>query len=222
MASRNYHPPSSVKRLCGLLQRGALLPLNFNSMKKMLLFVLSVSFSGAMGQVVKNVQIVDVVSNKTVSLDSYASPKGILIVFTSNSCPYDEYYRNRIAAISKAYQNRVPVLLVNGYTEPAESAENMLAKAQHLKLNVPYLADKNQALIANLDVRKSPEAFLLKTENGNFSVVYRGAIDDNPQVEADVRHYYLRDAMDALLANQKIKVPQVRAVGCNIKRTTGP
>jgi thioredoxin-related protein len=188
-------------------------------MKKILLFLLSVSFADSVGQVVKNFQLVDVVSKKTVSLDSYASSKGLLIIFTSNSCPYDEYYRSRVEAISSAYQNRVPVLLVNAYTEPAESAEKMVAKAQHLKLTSPYLSDKSQVLVANLDVRKSPEAFLLKNENGNFSVVYRGAIDDNPQVEADVRHHYLRDAIDALLANQKIKVPQIRAVGCNIKRT---
>lgn len=193
--------------------------MNINNMKKILLFLLSVSFADSVGQVVKNFQLVDVVSKKTVSLDSYASSKGLLIIFTSNSCPYDEYYRNRVEAISSTYQNRIPVLLVNGYTEPAESAEKMVAKAQHLKLTSPYLSDKSQVLVANLDVRKSPEAFLLKNENGKFSVVYRGAIDDNPQVEADVRHHYLRDAIDALLANQKIKVPQIRAVGCNIKRT---
>lgn len=191
-------------------------------MKKLLLFLLLVSFADAMGQVVKDFELEDVISKKTVSLGSYASSKGILIVFTSNACPYDEYYRSRIAAISNAYQNRVPVLLVNAYTEPAESASKMLEKAQELRLSIPYLADKNQVLIANLGVKKSPEAFLLKNENGNFNVVYRGPIDDNPQVEADVRHHYLREAIDALLANQKITVPQVRAVGCNIKRTVSP
>lgn len=191
-------------------------------MKKLLLFLLSVTFADAMGQVVKNFELVDVISKKTVSLDSYGSSKGILIVFTSNACPYDEYYRNRLDGISKTYQNRLPVLLVNAYTEPAESASKMLEKAQELRLSVPYLADKKQVLIANLGVKKSPEAFLLKNENGNFSVVYRGAIDDNPQVEGDVRHHYLREAIDALLGNQKIAVPQVRAVGCNIKRTVTP
>lgn len=87
-----------------------------------------------------------------------------------------------------------------------------------MSLSIPYLADKDQTLMSMLDARKSPEAFLLKNNNGSFSVVYKGAIDDNPQVEADVRHNYLRDAIDIMLTNQKIETPEVRPVGCNLKK----
>jgi hypothetical protein len=110
------------------------------------------------------------------------------------------------------------VLLVNAHTEPAESTENMTSKGKQANLSVPYLADKDQSLMTMLDARKSPEAFLLKNENGKFTVVYRGAIDDNAQVEADVRHYYLKDAIDIMLSNQKIQTPEVRPVGCNLKK----
>jgi hypothetical protein len=94
----------------------------------------------------------------------------------------------------------------------------MAKKARQLNLSMPYLADKDQTLVAALDVRKSPEAFLLKNNNGKFTVVYRGAIDDNAQVEADVRHSYLRDAIDIMLTNQKIETPEVRPVGCNLRK----
>jgi hypothetical protein len=140
----------------------------------------------------------------------------MVIIFTTNNCPYDDYYRSRISKLSQSYQDRVPVLLVNSSPDPADTKENMVKKGK--QLNLPYLADKDQTLMASLDARKSPEAFLLKNESGKFSVVYRGAIDDNAQVEADVRHSYLRDAIDIMLTNQKIQTPEVRPVGCNLKK----
>jgi len=175
---------------------------------------------GLFAQQVSNFSLPNVLTNQKVSLDSYPSCEGMVIVFTSNTCPYDEYYRNRIQKLSQAYNSRVPVLLVNSGTDASESADNMLKKAKQMNLTIPYLADKDQALMKNLDARKSPEAFLLKNNNGKFSVVYRGAIDDNAQVEADVRQNFLRDAIDIMLNNQKIATPEVRPVGCNLKKKT--
>lgn len=169
-------------------------------------------------QTVANFKLTNVLNNETVSLDTYPLCDGMVVIFTSNSCPYDEYYRKRIDELARSYQDKVPVLLVNAHTEPNESVEKMKEKAKALNLRVPYLADKDQTLMATLNVKKSPEAFVLKNDNGKFSVIYRGAIDDNAQVEADVRHHYLRDAIDIMLSNQKVETPEVRPVGCNLKR----
>ena len=170
------------------------------------------------GQVVKNFQLTNVLNGQTISLDTYPSCEGMVLIFTSNSCPYDDYYRKRIEQLSRAYQDKVPVVLVNSHTEPNESPEMMAARGKALNLKVPYLADKDQVLMASLNVKKTPEAFLLKNENGKFTVVYRGAIDDNAQVESDVRHHYLRDAIDIMLNNQNIQTPEVRPVGCVLKK----
>lgn len=168
--------------------------------------------------VVNDFQLINVMNNETVSLGAYSSSKGLVVIFTSNACPYDRYYQDRIGALSADYGGRVPVLLVNSLTEPGEGTQEMVAQANSRKLKVPYLADKDQVLMSNLNVKKTPEAFLLKNVNGKFTVVYRGAIDDNAQVEADVRHRYLRDAIDALLKNGKVQTPEVRPVGCNLKK----
>lgn len=182
--------------------------------------MLAGTFADTEAQTVQNFQLVNVLNNQTISLDTYPSCQGMVLIFTSNSCPYDEYYRNRITQLAQSYQDRVPVILVNAHTEPNETAEKMAEKARQLNLKVPYLADKDQKLMTDLNVRKSPEVLLLKNDNGRFSVVYRGAIDDNAQVEADVRHHYLRDAIDIMLTNQKIETPEVRPVGCNLKKKT--
>ncbi|MBT1703881.1 redoxin domain-containing protein [Chryseosolibacter indicus] len=186
-------------------------------MKKLVAVLFTfIAVIAARGQQVSNFSLTNVINNQTVSLDTYPSCQGLVIVFTSTNCPYDEYYRNRIAKLAQNYQDRVPVLLVN--SDPNGSNESMAAKAKQQNTNIPYLSDKDQTLMTNLNARKSPEAFLLKNNNGKFSVVYRGAIDDNAQVEGDVRQHYLKDAIDIMLSNQTITTPEVRPVGCNLKK----
>jgi peroxiredoxin len=189
-------------------------------MNKSLLTILIVVILSTVckAQQVPNFSLTNVVNGKAVSLDTYPSCSGVVIVFTSNTCAYDEYYRGRINKLSKDYQDKVPVLLVNSGIDLVESVENMTKKAQQLGLTVPYLADKEQTLMQQFGATKNPQVFLLKNDGGKFSVVYKGAIDDNAQVEADVRHAYLKDAIDILLTNQKIETPEVRPVGCTIRK----
>jgi hypothetical protein len=172
----------------------------------------------AFAQQVKDFSLPNVLNGQNVSLDTYPSCEGLVIIFTSNSCPYDEHYRNRIKKLISDVQDKVPVILVNSNTEPAESSDNMIKKAQQMGWRVPYLADKDQVLMTQLGATKSPQVFLLKNNAGKFSVVYSGAIDDNAQVEGDVRHSYLRDAIDIMLANQTIATPEVRPAGCTIRK----
>lgn len=172
----------------------------------------------AWSQELKNFNLTNVLNDQQISPSSFPSCSGLVIIFTSNACPYDEYYRTRINALAKSYADKVPVLLVNAHSEDAESKDAMARKAKQLNLSTPYLADKDQTLMTTLNAKKSPEAFLLKNNGGSFAVVYRGAIDDNAQVEADVRHHYLKDAIDIMLANQAIATPEVRPVGCNLKK----
>jgi len=183
-----------------------------------ILLLLAYSPKDASAQtVVKDFQLTNVMSNTAVSLGAYNNAQGLILIFTSNACPYDEYYRDRIGKLATAYQN-VPVVFVNSLVEPGESLEEMITHGKRWGVKVPYLADKEQILMTNLGVKKTPEAFLLKNQNGKFIVVYRGAIDDNAQVEADVRHRYLRDAIELMINDQKIATPEVRPVGCNIKK----
>ena len=199
-------------------------PANTQSMKNitaslvLLAVTLACSASNALAQEVKNFQLTNVMNNQPVSLDTYPSCEGMVLIFTSNSCPYDQYYRDRIAQLASSYQDRVPVLLVNSLVEPSEMQQQMVARGKTWNLSIPYLADKDQVLMNALNVKKTPEAFLLKNVNGKFTIVYHGAIDDNAQVEADVRHRYLRDAIDIMLNNQKVQTPEVRPVGCNLKK----
>jgi hypothetical protein len=186
--------------------------------KALIIFCLISSSLSLRAQQVANFSLVNVITGSEVSLETYPSCSGLVIIFTSNTCAYDEHYRSRINSLSKAYHDKVPVLLVNSNVEALESADNMIRKAQQLGLTVPYLSDKDQILMQRLGATKTPSAYLLKNNGGNFSIVYKGAIDDNAQVQNDVRHAYLKDAIDIMLTNQKVETPEVRPVGCTIRR----
>ncbi len=95
-------------------------------MKKILLVVLSLVSSYAFGQEVKNFKLINVLNNQSTSLDTYPSCEGMVLIFTSNTCPYDEYYRNRIAKLSQAYQDRVPFVMVNSHTDPTDAPDKMI------------------------------------------------------------------------------------------------
>lgn len=167
-------------------------------------------------QVVQSFSLPNVQDGKTITLDDFSSSTGIVIIFTTINCPYDGYYLTRIKELAEKNNSKIPVLLVNSST--TESFEQMKKFVSQNSLSMPYLVDNEQKILANLNPRKSPECFLLQNRAGKFNVVYRGAIDDNPQTSSEVNQSYLKNAIDKLLANQKIETPDVRPVGCSLQK----
>lgn len=184
-------------------------------MKKILIVLMFVS-QLAVAQEIKDFSLVNIRDGKTVSITSLATATGAVIIFTSHECPFDNYYKDRIKELAVQYSGKVPFILINSNQEMEESVEQMTI---HYKdLNVPYLADKEQVAMEIFGVRKSTEAFLISKGNGKLTVVYSGAIDDNPQVPGDVKQFYLKDAIEKLLTGQKIEAVNQRASGCTIRR----
>ena len=96
-------------------------------MKSIYLFasLLVAATGGLFAQQVDNFTLNNVVNGRAVSLETYPSCSGIAVIFTSNACAFDEYYRGRIAKLATDYSDRVPILLINSSVEPADSEENM-------------------------------------------------------------------------------------------------
>jgi thiol-disulfide isomerase/thioredoxin len=181
-----------------------------------ILFLITISLGLNAQPSVQNFSLTNVVDSKTVSLDQFASNAGVVVLFTSNECPFDNYYKDRIKEMISAYAGKVQFLLINSYIESEESAEKMAI--HYTDLNVPYLSDKDQVVMNALGAKKSPEVFLLKNSGGKFITAYSGAIDNNPQVAKDVNQKFLKDAIDKMLGDQKIEVTNNRAVGCSMRR----
>ncbi len=187
-------------------------------MKMILLSLMVTSLSLGAQTPIQNFTLTNVADGSTPSLENYSNTAGVAVVFTSNDCPYDRYYLKRIKNLVNTYQGKVQFLLINSYQEPGESEEKMKEAFTRWNLNIPYLSDKEQIAMSSLGAKKSPEVFLLKHDGKNYTIVYSGAIDDNPQVESAVNQAYLKTAIEKLLSKNKLEIQTEHAVGCSIRR----
>lgn len=188
-------------------------------MKQIVMFCLLLTAATALhAQVLTDFSLKNVQDGKTISLKDFGQAQGLVVVFTSVACPFDGYYASRLLALQNAFKDKLPMLLVNSYTEAPEAEQWMIKTAQANSLTLPYLNDKDQVLFAQLGAQRSPEIFVLKNINGVFSVVYQGAIDDNPQAESAVKQTYAKDAIEALLAGKPVVTPSTRPAGCYIRK----
>lgn len=187
-------------------------------MKNFMIGILCVISCSVLAQTIQDFGLVNVVDGKNVSLNGFTACKGIAIIFTSNECPYDQQYRQRIKELNDKYQGTIQFLLINSHTEPRENIKTMAQKFPDWGMTIPYLADKDQMAMERLGAKKSPEVFLLKKSGQNYAIMYQGAIDDNPLVTTDVNKAYLSIAIEQMLANKKIDMPDNRAAGCTIRK----
>jgi hypothetical protein len=183
-------------------------------MKNLIAIILSLITFCATAQI-EDINLTNVVDGKIIALKNYSASSGVVVIFTMNNCPFDEYYSGRIKSLA---QGKLPVLLVNAHPDANESAENMVKCYKQRGFSIPYLADKEQQLMKGLGATKSTEAFLLKNNNGKLTIAYHGSIDDNPQVASDVKNAYLQEAINKMLAGQTIDKNEVRPVGCSIRK----
>lgn len=166
---------------------------------------------------VSNFKSFDIVSNDSVALNDFSRTAGVAIIFTSTTCAFDNYYTERIKSLIEEYKGKIQFLLINSSLGEGESIEKMKEMSAKRRVNAPYLVDKNQLISTRFEAKKTPEVFLLKFVQGSFTIFYSGALDDNPQVAADVKQHYLKDNIERLLT-EKPNTENVRAVGCTIRK----
>jgi peroxiredoxin len=162
-------------------------------------------------------------SNTEVALKSYAGSKAVVVVFVNPNCAFSRLYQNRLSALATNYSSRgVEFLFINTPINLEASADGQDAEKLKLKTtggaDLPLLVDEGQKVSAMLGATKTPEAILLQPVGDGFAVRYKGAIDDNAQVESYVKDRYLQQALDNILAGRAAGVADKRAAGCLIKQ----
>jgi len=164
----------------------------------------------------------NITNGSSFTLSEYRDAEAIVIIFTSLYCPYAKFYEDRITRLIDSYKRSdVRFILINPNNpdkSKADASANIVAETRRLGLTIPFLTDRSQEVADLLGARKTPEAFVLVPKKDVFQVVYHGAIDDNPQVEDDVKHHYLASAINAIVQNRSVPVAITPVTGCIIKR----
>ncbi len=157
------------------------------------------------------------VDGKTHSYAEFKEP--VLVVFFScNHCPYVQAYEDRMMDFQRTYEaNGVRLVAINSNDEknyPDDGYDEMVRRAAHRKFNFAYLRDADQAAANAFGATHTPQFFVFDKDR---KLRYSGKLDDNWKVPAEAKEFYLRDAVDAVLAGKPVNVPETHSVGCTIK-----
>jgi thioredoxin-related protein len=158
------------------------------------------------------------VSGKTVSLNEIKTAKGLLVIFSCNTCPYVKLSEARIKEYSDyCLANGIGCALINSneaQREEDDSFDKMSAYFTAQKLKCTYTVDEKSALANAFGATRTPQCFLFNAKG----LVYKGAIDDNVKDAAAVKVPYLKEALASLLKNETPKTQETKSIGCTIKR----
>ena len=157
------------------------------------------------------------VDGKNLSIASAKGPKGTLVVFTCDNCPYAKAWEERTVALGNEYAGTgVGVIAVNA-NDPAvagDTAESMVKRSAERKMAYPYVVDATSDVARAFGATRTPEYFLF---DASGKLVYHGAFDDNAQKPAEVKETYLKNALEATIAGKPVTTAETKAIGCGIK-----
>ena len=158
------------------------------------------------------------VSGKTTSLGESKTAKGLLVIFSCNTCPYVKLSEKRIKEYSDyCLANGIGCIIVNSNEAQRSEADSFDAMAKYYKdqdLKCPYVVDEKSALADAFGATRTPQCFLFNAKG----LVYKGAIDDNVKDASQVKAPYLKDALGSVSRGETPKTQETKSIGCTIKR----
>ena len=148
------------------------------------------------------------------------TPKGYIVIFTCNTCPYAQASEQRIISLHKKYAPMgYPVVAIqpnDPEVTPGDSFEAMQKRALEMEYPFLYLFDEKQEVFPKYGATRTPEVYLV---DKTLTVRYTGAIDDNVRDEESVQEKFLENAINAIDKGEEPNPAATKAVGCGIKTT---
>ncbi|MGA2274059.1 MAG: thioredoxin family protein [Bryobacteraceae bacterium] len=175
-----------------------------------------------LGTAAPDFELLDVVSDRTVRLDSFTR-KGLLVMFLCRHCPYVKHIGPGLAALAKDYAGTdldiVAISSNDASQYPEDAPAGLRLMARELGFWFPYCYDETQQVAKAYQAACTPDFFLF---DAGRKLVYRGQFDDaRPNNGAPVTGRDLRAAIDAVIAGRAIGDQQKPSIGCNIKWKPG-
>lgn len=173
----------------------------------------------AIGDAVADFRVKNV-DDRVITLADYRAQKGLIVVFTSNHCPFSKAYEDRLIALDRLFAPQgYPVLAIMP-NDPTvyedDSFENMKTRVREKAYSYPYAIDQTQTANA-FGATRTPQVYVLKQTNGQFILEYVGSVDDSPQDSAGAKRRYVEEAVVSLLAGRPVQSPITKPIGCAIK-----
>ena len=149
----------------------------------------------------------------------------VVLVFLANHCPWVKGMDGDLVELVDGLAG-MDVRVV-GVSVNHMEADRLPAMEEHGKkvgYNFTYIYDESQELGRQLGATRTPEYFVF---DGDRRLAYMGLLHDSPAMmrgdgsvnytNGDPSTFYVRDAVDALLAGEGVAEAETRAQGCSVK-----
>ncbi|MCK5166490.1 MAG: thioredoxin family protein [Rhodospirillaceae bacterium] len=159
------------------------------------------------------------VDGKTYSLEDISGPKGTLVMFICNHCPYVIAVQARLIRDAKELQEiGIGVVAINSNDAvryPSDNFDAMKKVAAEKGYPFPYLFDETQSVARSYDAVCTPDFFGF---NADLGLQYRGRLDASRKETAppDAKRE-LFEAMQMVANTAKGPTEQTPSMGCSIK-----
>ena len=163
------------------------------------------------------------VDGRMVDYAAAAGPRGTVVMFICNHCPFVKHVADELARLGHEYMPRgigfAAISSNDVSSHPADSPEQMVREAEERGYPFPYLYDETQEVAHAYRAACTPDFFLFDADR---RLVYRGQLDaSRPGNDIPVTGADLRGALEALLAGRPASAEQLPSLGCNIKWKAG-
>lgn len=139
--------------------------------------------------------------------------KGLVIAFHSVSCPVSQQYGPTLARMEPEFRKAgLKLIIVNPHE--TDKPDQIKQLRDQFPADVPYILDRDDKLTNAMGARSTTEVFLV---DSTFSIVYRGAVDDQFTTERKLkesRNDWLSLAIFSLGKKIRIQNPVTDPSGC--------
>lgn len=168
------------------------------------------------GREIKSFELSDTRSHPH-KLADWEESSVFVVIFLGTECPLAKRYGPQIQELADKYAERnVACVVVNSNHQDTIAELTQFAKTSGLK--IPVLKDFDNRVADQFQASRTPEAFVLDAKH---RVAYHGRIDDqftSGRLKPKVPHEYVVEAIDALLADKPVAIPETEPQGCVIGR----
>ncbi len=158
------------------------------------------------------------IDGKTTTLDDVRGPKGTLVMFICNHCPYVRGIISRLTGeVAELQANGIGVVAImanDAASYPADSFDNMKIFAAENNFSFPYLIDETQEVARAYDAVCTPDFFGF---NAHDELQYRGRMDASRTELVEGAERDLVKAMLQVAETGKGPSQQIASMGCSIK-----
>jgi peroxiredoxin len=162
------------------------------------------------------------VDGRRYTLASTRGPKGALVMFICNHCPYVKAVLDRIvrdcSELAPLGIGSVAIMSNDPADYPEDSFENMKRIARERDFGFPYLLDESQEVAKAYGAVCTPEFFGF---NAQLELQYHGRLDASKTAPLPGARRDLFEAMLAIANGERGPKDQIAGLGCSVKWRKG-